>query len=534
MPVRRTNCLVLASHRNERVVSMQKSWSPMRAAIDIGSNTIHIVVARATAHMLDIAADEVELVRIGESVTATGRISQEKIDHAISILKQYKALAEQHSAEDIFVVATEAIRQASNSTEFIEQVRQKTGLQIQIISGTAEATLTFYGATYEIEAQPNPPDLVGVMDLGGGSLELVTAKHSHINWKTSVPIGSGWLHDRYLAGDPPEQQKIVVAETFLQTYFQGMHIKRKPSVLIVTGGSANSLLYLTHRAFKLEMHQTQLTQHDLLRCEGLLGALPAEEIAQRFGQPVGRARIMLAGAMIISAMMSRLQLNAIHISPHGIREGILLAYERYGASWMERVGGNSAHPSLSTLPAHTNHHTQASLADLSHAEHMLNGSDSMGKGIVQEETFVQAGQHVLRERLKKFLEWPDEVLKHEDVEAVHKMRVASRRLRAALDAYEFCCEPKAFKRVYHTIKEAADTLGAARDTDVMLQELRDRLEHMAADAQPGVQWLIDRLQTFRQEKQDELEDFLLALDQDRLEQEVKACISKGQVQSGKG
>jgi len=113
------------------------------------------------------------------------------------------------------------------------------------------------------------------------------------------------------------------------------------------------------------------------------------------------------------------------------------------------------------------------------------------------------------------------------------MRVASRRMRAALDAYEFCCEPKAFKQVYRTIKGAADTLGAARDTDVMLQELRTQLEHMTADAQYGAQWLIDRLQEFRPEKQRALEDFLLALDQDTLEQQVKACISKGQVQSGK-
>src|SRR5436305_4632945 len=81
------------SHRSvcsERVVRMQNSWSPVRAAIDIGSNTIHIVVARATAHMLDIAADEVELVRIGESVNAGGRISLEKIDHALSVLSSIK------------------------------------------------------------------------------------------------------------------------------------------------------------------------------------------------------------------------------------------------------------------------------------------------------------------------------------------------------------------------------------------------------------------------------------------------------------
>ncbi len=89
----------------------------MRAAIDIGSNTIHIVVARATPQVLDIAADEVDLVRIGESVTASGQISREKCELAIEVLARYKALAEQLGAQEIFVVATEAIRQAENSAE---------------------------------------------------------------------------------------------------------------------------------------------------------------------------------------------------------------------------------------------------------------------------------------------------------------------------------------------------------------------------------------------------------------------------------
>ena len=108
---------------------MQNAWSPVRAAIDVGSNTIHIVVARATAHTLDILADEVEMVRIGESVTASGQISQAKCDLAVSTLAQYKALAEQHQAQEIFVVATEAIRQASNSAEFIETVRHFLGTE---------------------------------------------------------------------------------------------------------------------------------------------------------------------------------------------------------------------------------------------------------------------------------------------------------------------------------------------------------------------------------------------------------------------
>src|SRR5207302_7961743 len=103
---------------------MQKQQAPIHAAIDIGSNTVHLVVAHCTPDDLDIIKDEVELVRIGESVTATGEISQQKRQQTIETLRKYKALAEQHGAGQILVVATEAIRQASNSSEFLEDVER--------------------------------------------------------------------------------------------------------------------------------------------------------------------------------------------------------------------------------------------------------------------------------------------------------------------------------------------------------------------------------------------------------------------------
>ncbi len=503
--------------------AMQNAWSPVRAAIDVGSNTIHIVVARASVQTLDVLADEVELVRIGESVTASGLISQEKCEYAVAVLTRYKALAEQQGAQEIFVVATEAIRQASNSDSFIETVRQRTGLRVVLISGEAEATLTFAGATYEALAVPHPPQVMGVVDLGGGSLELVTARRGQITWKTSVPVGSGWLHDRYLKGNPPGHDEIAVAETFLETYFGGMRVKQRPPALIVTGGSANSLLHLAQRAFRLEMGETRLTQHDLLRCQGLLSALPAEEIAQRFEQPVGRARILPAGAMIISAMMARLHLGEIAVSPHGIREGVLLARERYGEGWLDYVSGNVA-----MLNGNRRKHLPGFL--IGSAQPVgLSGQNGGG------ETFEEAGRRMLRQRLQKFLEYPDEILRDEDAGAIHRMRVASRRLRATLDAFESCCRPKPFKRVYRRVTEAADTLGAARDADVMLQHLSESMEQVSGNARVGAQWLLDHLQNFREEKQRELETFLKDLDADWFEEEIEECIpQKEEARHGKG
>jgi exopolyphosphatase / guanosine-5'-triphosphate,3'-diphosphate pyrophosphatase len=487
---------------------MHEQPSPMRAAIDIGSNTIHIVVARTTPFDLDIVVDREELVRIGESVTATRDISQEKANAAIAVLKRYKTQARRRKAEPILVVATEAIRQANNSADFVEQVKSKTKLEVQLISGNAEAALTFFGTTYEVNKEPGHPEQVGVMDLGGGSLELVTAKNMRINWRTSIPIGSGWLHDRYLTSNPPTYDEIAVADAFLRTYFQGMPLKHRPPVLIATGGSANALLYLVHQAFHMEEHHTRLTQHDLIRCQGLLSSLTAEEIADRYNIPVVRARILLAGALIIQTVMARLHVKEIQISSHGIREGVLLAYERYGEHWLEIVSGT---------------------ASLNHAQQ----TEVFVPVDPEEEPFALSGRRKLKERTHKMLELPQEVLKHEDVEAVHKMRVASRRLRATLDAYQSICDPKIFKSVYRQVKGAADALGAARDTDVMLLNLHEQLELVRSEEKDGVQWIIQRLDTFRQQKQQELESFLQQFDEETLTKQVELLIPEGDKSDGK-
>ena len=489
---------------------MQKRFSSPSAAIDIGSNTIHIVVARCTPTALDILAEEVELVRIGESVTATGGISHEKQNAALKTLHEYKALAEKYNATPIFVVATEAIRQASNSSDFIETIRRETGLEVQLIEGTVEASLTFLGATYERNQEPNAPAQLGVMDLGGGSTEVITAKQEQITWRTSVPIGSGWLHDRYLPSDPPTRDELNAASTFITTYFDGMHIRHTPPSLIVTGGSANSLLQLARNAFHLDDHEQHLTREDLIRCEGLLQALSAEEIAQRYQQPVGRARILSAGALIMRAMMTRLHLHDIFVSPHGIREGVLLAYARYGEQWLQRVD------TLTTSGENSHHNTRTNV-----------------KEDKQNETFAHSGHRLLLDRTEKLLQGRDAVVKNDDIEAVHKMRVASRRLRATLDAYEAICAPQPFKEVYKKTKNIADLLGKARDTDVMIQSLQAQLQQASAEEQVGIQWLIDRLQSYREKHQHAMDAFFKRFDEHAFRRQIEACLSREEVQHGK-
>ncbi len=489
---------------------MSAQNAPVYAAIDVGSNTIHVVVARCTAHDLTILADEVVLVRIGESVTATGEISAQKCEAAIATIQQYQALAKQHGAAKILVVATEAIRKASNNAAFIAAVEEVTGLHMVLVDGMVEATLTFMGATYSLLREPRDHHAsteLGVMDLGGGSTELITAEGEQIAWRTSLPLGSGWLHDRYLPSNPPTRDELEAAQTFLHTFLDGLPLKHLPSALIVTGGSANSVFYLAQHAFGINMAQENLNYDDLLRCQGLLYALPAAEIARRYQQPEGRAMILPAGATIIQAVMQHFQLDEIRISPHGIREGVLLAYARYGEQWLEQMTAQA------TQQPETAHDVT---------------EDSGDELAASDASFIRVGRQLIMERARKMLSWRDEVLRNEDPEAVHKMRVATRRLRAALDAYASLCDQKALRKGYRRVKKLADALGNARDIDVMIHRLQEQRERIHDERQEGIGWLIERLQEYRQQQQNALASLLRRLDRDELLTQLQSCLPEGE------
>jgi exopolyphosphatase/pppGpp-phosphohydrolase len=127
------------------------------------------------------------------------------------------------------------------------------------------------------------------------------------------------------------------ARSYLASYLQKIPIPEPPKTLIVTGSSASSLLKLAKHAFKLDAQSELLTYDDLSRCQGLLFALPAEEIAQRFDQSLKRARVLPGGALIIQAVMEFMRINEIHVGSHGVREGVLLAYSQYSERWLDEV-----------------------------------------------------------------------------------------------------------------------------------------------------------------------------------------------------
>ena len=256
-----------------------------------------------------------------------------------------------------------------------------------------------------------------------------------------------------------------------------------------------------------------LTWDDLVHCKELLYTLPTNEVAQRYQLEPKRVRVMRAGVLIICAVLERLRLNKLRISPQGIREGTLLAYARFGEHWLQVA---------------QQHITDGIVAD---------NSKTPSEPISAEtpETFAEAGRRMIWERMHKMLSWHHEVLKNENIEAVHKMRVASRRLRAVLDAYQSICNPKTFKKVYRSVKRTANVLGEARDTDVMIAHLQTHLAHMPEeDAQAGIGWLLARLSDYRQKNQKTLERHLRNFDGDALKQQLADCLVEQREDHDKG
>jgi exopolyphosphatase/pppGpp-phosphohydrolase len=499
---------------------MSTHKNAIHAAIDLGSNSAKIAIAKTFDDSIEIITHESAMIRLGESVNTTGEISPEKQEAVITTLKEYRQLAKEHQASSITVVATEAVRKAQNHKAFLNAVREQTGLTIHLVSGEIEAALTYLGATSDNQTTTRD----SVVDIGGGSTELIVAHGAHIQWLTSLPIGSGWVRDRYLVANPPVADEVEKARTFLNTYLGQLKLPQVPAMLVATGSSARILLALAKQALNVAEERHTLNRNDLLGCFGLLSALPAEDIAIRYkfqqGKPVGyeRAYVLPGGALILLALMDFFHLEEISISQRGLSEGILLARLKYGDNWLE-------HPEIKIDSSRI-----GKVPDRSGS----NESDTPATDRPQQhETFAESGRRELQQRGKKFLKWIDPVLENDDVESVHKMRVASRRLRATLDAYESACAPKAFKRVYREVKQAADLLGTARDTDVMLQNIEQQQKQVPDAEMAGLQWLTYHLQTYREQQQREIEAFFEDFHSTLFKRSIASCIPEEESKHGK-
>lgn len=294
-----------------------------RAVLDIGSNTIRLLVAEVHGAELEPLLDDSDFVRLGRDVDRTNELQPDRVDAALDSIRRLQDEARDRGAKRVLAVATSAVRDARNGTEFVERVRRETGIEVEIISGEREADLTFRGATLGVPVEEG----VIVTDLGGGSAELIYASAesgspSSIRWRTSEKLGSGRLTERFIQHDSPEEAEIKTLEAHVREVLQGLPAA-EPRSLIFTGGTATHIALVAGSQGTV----TQLSTEELRRVVETITSLSAAQLVEAYRFREERAQVLAAGAATLEAIAHFYRPERMLITRQGIREGALLDAE---------------------------------------------------------------------------------------------------------------------------------------------------------------------------------------------------------------
>jgi exopolyphosphatase/guanosine-5'-triphosphate,3'-diphosphate pyrophosphatase len=293
------------------------------AAVDLGSNTVHALVADAVDGRLEDLASYVEIPEIGPQVARTGRIGSEKADQAISALRSVVGRARQHHPQALVAGATAAIRAAADAEEFLAAAGEAIATPIHLIGERREAELSFAGVA---SRHASERDWL-MADIGGGSTELVAARRSVLDAWASLPIGSGVLSDRFLSDPPlPGEREALRAATV--EVLSGAP-ESSADKLVATGGTASNLPLLLSR----QSPPAVMDSRALLEAEKRLDADTAKRVADNFDLPEARVRALRGGVEILLVLLDFYGLDRLHVTHAGLRQGMILAYLERPDSW---------------------------------------------------------------------------------------------------------------------------------------------------------------------------------------------------------
>jgi exopolyphosphatase / guanosine-5'-triphosphate,3'-diphosphate pyrophosphatase len=308
------------------------------AAIDCGTNSLRLLIADIDPARRELADIErrMEIVRLGQGVDATGRLAPEALDRTFRVLADYAREIRDTGTTAVRMVATSASRDASNAAEFTQGVQDTLGITPEVITGLAEARLSFAGATAELAApgpgHPEPPYLV--VDIGGGSTEFVLGKpgagaaEAADLAEISVDIGCVRLTERHLHADPPAPAEVAAAATDIDRALDDVAAAvavREARTLV---GLAGSVTTLTAIALDLPAYDASKVHHARISAdrvhevtEQLLSKTRTERAAIGSLHP-GRVDVIGAGALVLDRVMQRFAFAELVTSEHDILDGI--------------------------------------------------------------------------------------------------------------------------------------------------------------------------------------------------------------------
>lgn len=298
------------------------------AAFDCGTNSLRLLIAdldpatgRAVEHVR-----EMRIVRLGQGVDRTGRISVGSMERAFVALDEFAALVAEWSPEVIRFCATSAARDAENAAEFTEAVRSRIGVDVEVIAGEAEARASYDGATRALVGAAAAPPIL-VLDIGGGSTELILgAGDGTVTVAHSLDIGSVRLTERHLRGDPPTREQVEAVRVDIDAALDGCRVDPALAGTVVgVAGTATTVAAGVLGLPAYDRSRVHLAVLDRDAVQATIDDLVAMTVADRralgYMHP-GRADVIAAGALILERIMRRAEVGTVTVSESDILDGI--------------------------------------------------------------------------------------------------------------------------------------------------------------------------------------------------------------------
>ncbi|MGE5372137.1 MAG: exopolyphosphatase [Solirubrobacterales bacterium] len=295
--------------------------------IDIGSNSIRLILVRMGAHgSYKIINDIKESVRLEEGMGADQVIQETKLDHAIRTLRMFQNVIEANEPEEVYVVATEAVRAASNQTQFLERVKQETGLAVRVLTGEEEAYYDYLGVISTIDVS----DAL-VIDIGGGSTELIWIEDRKMRERRSLPFGSISLSHRFqlentITTSQENAIRAFLAETFSQIPWV---VERKHKILVGVGGTMRALGKMDRKRKNYPLdtaHDYRMNAEDLHEIFDMVADKNLVQRREINGLSRDRADIIVGASAVADVLASVSGAEEVYISGAGLREGFVFSH----------------------------------------------------------------------------------------------------------------------------------------------------------------------------------------------------------------
>ena len=305
------------------------------AVLDVGTNTTRLYIADVQSGEITAEHERISRVtRLGAGVDASGHLAADALEREHAVLGDYRALIDKAGVDRTVAVMTSAVRDAADGSAFAADVSSRYGIEAHVISGDEEARLTYLGATsdhdHEAADQHAGPTLV--VDIGGGSTEIVLGRGDHLVFHVSTQAGVVRQADRHITQDPPTDTELeATAQDVRSIINQAVPERWRQGVgrAIAVAGTPTALAAIAQELDPYDptrVHGYQLTAAERDAVFARLKTMPLTERQQVPGLHPDRANVILPGIVILTELMNLFELDAVEVSEHDILRGAALAY----------------------------------------------------------------------------------------------------------------------------------------------------------------------------------------------------------------